>query len=201
MPSTLALSNPRRLKRRLLDILPDQGDWSEEAYLALTDSLPRLVEFTDGFIEVLPMPTTRHQKILSYLFIAFTQFLRPLGGCVLFSPLRLKIREGKFREPDLILVKSEDDSRVQDRFWTGADLVLEVVSKDKPKRDTVDERHDYAEGRIPEYWIVDPQKETVTVLTLRGKRYKKHGSFRMGQKATSVILPGFELDVTDAMNT
>jgi Uma2 family endonuclease len=190
----------RKFKGMLLELLPCQGNWSEEQYLDLTDHSNRLVEFTDGFLEFLPMPTTKHQRILSYLFIAFEEFLEPLGGLVLFAPLRLKIREDKFREPDLIAVKAKDDPRAQDRFWMGADLVVEGVSKDKRQRDLVEKRRDYAEGRVLEYWIVDPQKETVTVLALHRKRYKKHGSFRMGQKASSIILPGFELDVANAMN-
>ena len=38
------------------DIVPAQGEWPEELYLALTDHGNRLIEFTDGLLEVLPMP-------------------------------------------------------------------------------------------------------------------------------------------------
>src|SRR5262245_25062805 len=48
----------------ILDLYPQQGDWTEEQYLRLTDHVTRLVEFTDGYIEVLPMPTDNHQSIL-----------------------------------------------------------------------------------------------------------------------------------------
>ncbi|MDP9373848.1 MAG: Uma2 family endonuclease, partial [Chloroflexota bacterium] len=51
----------------VLELLPLQGQWSEELYLWLTDQTNRLVEFTDGYIEVLPMPTDRHQSILLFL--------------------------------------------------------------------------------------------------------------------------------------
>jgi Uma2 family endonuclease len=49
---------------------------------------------------------------------------------------------------------------------------------------------------IPEYWIVDPQTERITVLTLKGKRYRVLGEFAPGQKATSALLDGFRVDVS-----
>ncbi len=179
----------------VLDLLPLQGRWDEEQYLWLTDYTNRLIEFTDGYIEVLPMPTDNHQALLEYLFLAFLAFLKPLGGKVRFAPLRLRIRARKFREPDLLLVRSASDPRRQNRYWQGADLVLEVVSPDKPERDLVEKRGDYAEAGIPEYWIANPQTETITVLWLEGDAYAEHGIFGRGSTATSVLLPGFEMAV------
>jgi len=45
-------------------LFPAQGEWSEDDYLWLTDHTRCLVEFTDGHIEVLPMPTDAHQRIV-----------------------------------------------------------------------------------------------------------------------------------------
>ena len=78
------------------------------------------------------MPTDYHQAIVQLLLYAFDGFMKPLGGKVRMAPLRLRIRKGKFREPDLLLLLSASDRRRQNRFWTGADLVVEVVSPDKP---------------------------------------------------------------------
>ena len=58
-------------KDELEEILPSQGAWTEEEYLVLTDNRNRLVEFTDGFLEVLPTPTDEHQMLLKFLYIAF----------------------------------------------------------------------------------------------------------------------------------
>ena len=52
----------------LLDLTPLQGLWTEAQYLALTNQSNHLIEFTDGVIEVLPMPTDTHQRILGYLY-------------------------------------------------------------------------------------------------------------------------------------
>ncbi len=193
-PATEVLA-AQEWKDVLEEILPRQGEWSEEEYLVLTDHRNRLVEFTDGFLEVLPMPTDKHQGILGFLYLAFVNFVEARGGTVRFSPLRLQIRPGKFREPDLLLLLSAGDPRRQNRFWHTADLALEVVSEEKPERDLVDKRGDYAEGRVPEYWIVNPQTETVTVLRLRGDAFEEAGVYRRGEFAGSVLLADFSVAV------
>lgn len=187
-------------KQTLLDILPDQGCWSEGEYLGLTDHLTRLVEYTDGYIEILPMPTSFHQALLRFLFLKFHAFVSPLGGEAFFAPLRLRIRARKFREPDLLLVKDQNDPRYGNRYWTGADLTLEVVSEDNPERDLIDKRHDYAEGKVPEYWIVNPLSETITVLRLKKSKYVEHGVFKRGESATSALLPGFKIRVSEVFD-
>jgi Uma2 family endonuclease len=182
------------------EIIPPQGQWSEELYLALTDHCNRLIEFTDGFLEVLPPPTDKHQCILRFLYLAFWHYIEPRRGTALFAPLRLRIRPGKFREPDIMLLLSASDDRRQNRFWLGADLALEVVSEDKPERDLIDKRGDYAEAGVPEYWIVNPQSESITVLRLQGNIYEEVGLYRRGQLAASVLMPEFSVVVDDVFN-
>jgi Uma2 family endonuclease len=195
------LSTPQEWKDFLGEILPSQGCWTEEEYLILTDHRNRLIEFTDGYLEPLPMPTDKHQSILKFLFLAFFHFVEvQRGGRVHFSPLRLRVRPGKFREPDLLLLLAANDARRQDRFWLGADLALEVVSEDKPERDLVDKRNDYADANVPEYWIVNPQTETITVLRLAGDAYEEAGTYRRGESATSVLLPGFSVAVAEVFD-
>ena len=193
--SVTAATSQAALDALLCDILPRQGRWSEESYLWLTDHGRRLVEFTDGRIEELPLPTFTHQAILSFLHALFRAWLRPRGGVAVFSGLRMRIREGKFREPDVLLLRDRSDSRCQDRYWLGADLVAEVVSPDDPDRDLVEKRVDYAEAGIAEYWIVDPRDETITVLVLEGGAYVEHAVHARGGVATSPLLEGFTADV------
>lgn len=170
---------------------------TETLYLRLTNHTSRLIEYTDGVLEPLPLPTRSHQLILAYLYEQFVAAVRPIGGLVLFAALRLQIRPGKFREPDLLLLRDERDPRNQEAYWLGADLVVEIVSPDNPERDLITKRADYAEARIPEYWIVDPQTTTITVLALHGTAYTEHGTFGRDVHATSVLLPGFGVAVAD----
>jgi Uma2 family endonuclease len=141
------------------------------------------------------MPTRSHHRIMLLLYQLFGDAVRPNGGEVFDAGLRVRIRAGAFREPDVLLLLDATDTRSQDAYWLGADLVVEVVSPDRPERDTDDKVLDYAEAGIPEYWIVNPLDETVTVLTLAGAAYAIHGVFRRGEQATSVLLDAFAVGV------
>jgi Uma2 family endonuclease len=184
----------------IIELLPEQGCWSEEGYLWLTDHTRRLVEFTNGRIEVLPPPTERHQAISGYLFLAFFTFVEQRGGTVFFAALRLRLKTGKFREPDLLMLLSADDPRRHNRYWEGADLVVEIVSPDKPERDLVQKPRDYAQAGIPEYWIVNPQAEKLTVLRLEGTKYVEQGVFGRGTITTSALLPEFAVSVDEVFD-
>jgi Uma2 family endonuclease len=177
-------------------LFPLQGGWSEEEYLELETN--RLIEFTDGYLEVLPVPTTSHQSILLALLQALLAFVEPRKlGTALFAGIRVRLRKGKFREPDIVFMLAKHADRIGEKFWKGADLVMEVVSGDKKdrERDLKKKRGDYARGRIPEYWIIDPQEEQITVLRLRGQKYITHGKYGRGECAQSALLKGFEVDV------
>jgi Uma2 family endonuclease len=183
-----------------LDLLPLQGLWTEEQYLKLTNQTNHLIEFSDGELEVLPMPTRRHQVILLLLYELFKAIVHPLGGIVLVAPLRLQIRPGKFREPDVLMLLQAEDPKNQDAFWLGADIVVEVVSPDRPERDLEEKPRDYAEAGIPEYWIVNPLDESITVLVLECDAYAEHGIFHRGEHASSKLLNGFSLNVNEVLD-
>jgi Uma2 family endonuclease len=174
--------------------------WSEQEYLALSGN--RLVEFSDGFVEVLPMPTMLHQLIVAFLYramLACTAGERN-PGTVLFAPFRIRIHTGRYREPDLMYMRERNASRMGNEFWDGADLVIEVVSDDDRRRDLETKRVEYAQSGIPEYWIVDPLKSEITVLKLATDRYHEHGIFTPGQRATSLVLEGFDVDVAEVFS-
>ena len=193
--TTASTTSQEALHALVRDVLPPQGAWSDEDYLWLTDRCNRLIEFTDGRVQELPMPTFTHQAVLLALYRLFHDHLAPRGGVAMVSPLRMRIRAGKFREPDLLLLLDRSDDRCRDRYWEGADLVVEVVSPDDPDRDLIEKRADYAEAGIPEYWIVDPRHATITVLALRGDAYAEHGAWGRGDSAASRLLEGFAADV------
>ena len=179
-------------------LFPAQGAWSEEDYLYLDTN--RLVELSNGNIEVLPMPSDKHQSIVFFLSALLGAFARKIGGKVLFAPLRLRLWPDKIREPDLIFLADANDPRRQNAYWTGADLVIEVVSPDAPARDRVTKRSEYAQAGIPEYWIVDPQAENITVLRLEDATYVEHGVFRRGETATSAHYADLQASVSDVLD-
>jgi Uma2 family endonuclease len=169
-------------------LFPNQGAWSVEEYLALETN--HLVEFSDGNLEFLEMPTTSHQDILLSLWQTLAAFARPSSlGLALVAPIKIRLWPDKFREPDVVFMLTQHRSRIGELFWEGADLVMEVVSSDR-QLDYEDKRADYAKAGIPEYWIIDPAEKKITVLRLEKNQYVVYGEFLPGTKATSVILSG-----------
>jgi Uma2 family endonuclease len=179
---------------------PLQGEWTEQDYLALDTN--RLVELVEGCLAIQPMPAPWHQRIARYLFLLLHEFVvaRQLGEAF-FAPLPVWLWPKQLREPDVLLVRP---NRIKDprRPPEGADQAMEVVSEgeENRERDLVIKRAEYARAKIPEYWIIDVEKERILVLTLDGADYRVHGEFGPGSKATSVLLPGFAVDVSAALN-
>jgi Uma2 family endonuclease len=176
-------------------LFPRQGDWTEEDYLALDSK--RLVELSDGCLEVLPLPTPYHQLIAQFLFKVLDAFvLAQKLGLVFIAPFCMRLWPKKLRQPDVVFLRP---GRLKNRKGpaAGADLAMEVVSEgaEDRKRDLVTKRSEYARAGIPEYWIIDPLLQRVLLLRLHGKKYRQHGVFLAGDQATSVELPGFTVEV------
>ena len=176
---------------------PRQGDWSEADFLEFeTTNFP--AELVDGCLEFLPLPTRTHQRLLRYLMGLLQSSVKSSSlGEVLFAPCPIRLAPGHLREPDLFVAKlseSDEPPAAADVLW-----VLEIVSPAQLNRDRdlIEKRRDYAQARIPEYWIVDPVEETVTVLSLDGQSYRAHGEFKPGTVATSPLLPKFQINVTE----
>lgn len=175
-------------------LFPEQGLWTERQYLALHTN--RSVEFDDGAIEVLPLPTKTHQLIVLFLFEALKAYVTGhAGGIVLVAAYRLRIPSAKYREPDVIYLTPGQDAAAGEEFTAAAELVMEVVSPDDPNRDYVTKRREYAEAGVAEYWIVDRAERQVIVLRLEAGQYVEHGRFGPGQTATSHRLSGFAVAV------
>jgi Uma2 family endonuclease len=198
-PSTPLPGRPGEPAWDVALLFPPQGDWSEAEYLALDTN--RMVELSDGFLEVLPMPSVLHQLLVKLLHARLEAFVsaRKLG-VALFAPLPVRLWHRKFREPDIVFLRP---GRITDPKGQpeGADLVMEVLSEgeENRQRDLVTKPQEYAAAGIAEYWIVDPLLARIAVLVLEGGAYREHGSFAPGQTATSVLLPGFEVPVSEVM--
>jgi Uma2 family endonuclease len=142
-----------------------------------------------------------HQRIVKVLLYLLNDFVTTHKlGEVLFAPLPVWLWAGQIREPDLIYFAS---GRIKDDEEPprGADLAMEVVSEGakERERDLETKRLEYAKAGIPEYWIIDRQERRIIVLTLEGAEYRVHGEFSPGARATSVLLPGFSVAVSEVL--
>ncbi|MGB3296467.1 MAG: Uma2 family endonuclease [Phormidesmis sp.] len=106
------------------------------------------------------------------------------------------------RKPDLLVMRPEHltESRQAIKFGAPAPLfVAEIVSRgsetsDNYLRDYVWKRQQYRAWQIPEYWIVDPHRQQVTVLTLVNQTYRET-VYRDQSKIVSTVFPSLKLTV------
>lgn len=185
---------------RIATLFPYQGAWSEQEYLALDTN--RRVEFDNGFVEAHDAPTDKHQAIVLHLSIVLNRFALQTGGVVRTAGLRLRLWDRKCREPDIVFLRDRDSNQRQENFWDGADLAIEIVSQslEDRVRDLVTKRIEYERMGIQEYWIVDPEQETVAVLSLSGDVYTEQGLFGRGDVVASLLLPELALPVAEILD-
>ena len=208
MTPTAVLEEPgvEKISRRgepiweLAMLYPPQGAWSESEYLSLQTN--KLIEFTDGCLEFLPMPNLFHQYIVKFLFQMLTAHAKAQRlGDVLFAPLPVRLGPGIIREPDVIFLRPGRTPDL-DGPAEGADLLMEVVSEgvEARQRDFESKRKEYADAKVADYWIVDPQERAITMLSLDGSNYRVHGQFTADTQGTSVLLPGFAISVAEVFD-
>ena len=185
------------LTRAVAELFPAQGEWTEEEYLALPDT-NRIIELSDGKVEVVEMPTDPHQLTVVRLVYFVMAFLttRKLGR-LRTAPLRVRLWPGKFREPDLVFMSAEHANRIGVEYWGVPDLVVEVHSPGTRRLDRVIKKREYARAGIPEYWMADYEAKEIEVYRLQEEAYQVSGSFAVGDTLNSGQLPGFELKIAD----
>lgn len=170
--------------------------FSVDDYLALDGNY--FVEFVNGCLQVLPMPSGVHQDLIGDLYLRLKNWAkRDPTSWVRFAPFRVRVTEGTFREPDVCFSRGVHASLRHANFWDRADFVIEIISDSNREHDTVTKRAEYAAAGIPEYWLVDPEPRTITVLVLRDGLYVAAGEYGPGQVAASVGLVGFAVDVDE----
>ena len=156
-------------------------------------------ELLDGDLVVTPAPGERHQSVSVLLTSRLFQFVTENRlGRVYAAPFDVVLSNTDVVQPDLLFVSNERAHVVTAANVQGApDLVVEILSPSTAERDLTFKRSLYARHGVREYWIVDTEARTVTVLRLREGEFEVAGEYGAGETLTSPVLPGFELRVDD----
>ena len=156
-------------------------------------------ELLDGDLVMTPAPGERHQRasmlLASRLFLYVSE--NRLGR-VYSAPFDVMLSDTDVVQPDLLFVSNERAHVFTAANVQGApDLVVEILSPSTAERDLTFKRRLYARHGVSEYWIVDTDAGSVTVLLLREGEFEAVGEYGPGGTLTSPVLPGFELRVDD----
>jgi Uma2 family endonuclease len=154
-----------------------------EEYLLYDDGTDKLYELFNGELIEMPPESGINVQIANRLFLVFALLIGP--DRVRGHGLELEVRgEPRNRYPDLTIIRTEHIQQLAKRntlrlFMAPPLLVVEVVSPGELQRDRdyIAKRSQYQDCRIPEYWIVDPQSQTVLVLQLINNTYTEIGNF------------------------
>ncbi len=162
-------------------------------YMAL--DIDGLWELADGELYEMPPPNVDHQELIGFLYWMLCAYLdetTPKLGRV-WHGVGVALSDSMMLIPDLTFVRAERRDIVQRNYIDGApDLVVETLSSDR-RRDLTLKRGWYAAAGIPEYWILDPANDTLTILELSGNEYSERAVLGPDDILTTPVLPGFEL--------
>jgi len=157
----------------------------------LPEGGPRL-EILDGELFVSPSPTWWHQRIVGELFVVLRAHSRSRGiGQVAIAPMDVLFDPHNVAEPDLLFISNERAGIIRDRVWGAPDLCVEVLSPSSVTRDRKAKRAVYARFDVREYWIVDPETQTVEVYS--GADLPLVATFTASDRLVSPLLPDLDL--------
>ncbi|HEY9750957.1 MAG TPA: Uma2 family endonuclease [Allocoleopsis sp.] len=175
---------------------------SFEEYLAYDDGTEKLYELFNGELIEVPPESGFNVEIANFLFAILLPIVgyRRLRG----HGLELEVRgEPRNRYPDLTVIREEHVEQLRRRNTLRFDmapplLVVEIVSPGELQRDRdyIAKRTQYQDRGIPEYWIVDPQQQTVLVLKLSGDTYTEVATFQDEEPMRSPQLGALNLTVS-----
>jgi len=146
--------------------------WNYSDFLLFPDDGKRH-ELIDGEHILSPSPFTKHQRILVNLCTAIKIFLKnhPIGE-IFVAPMDVILSDIDVVEPDLLFIASEQASIITKKHIMGVpDLVVEIISAGSRKTDEIIKRRLYEQYGVKEYWIIDPELESVKVYRMEGGVY------------------------------
>lgn len=153
-------------------------------------------ELWNGEIVMAPSPSPSHQDLIFNLGMAFHAFVsRHELGKVYLCPLDVVLSERRVVQPDLVFIRRENLGIVRDCIRGVPDLTLEVVSESSWHRDRIEKKALYEQYGVKEYWMVDPDSQTIEVFALVKNAFRLHSKAAAGQAARSKLLPGFSVSL------
>ena len=159
-------------------------------------------ELIDGVHHVTPSRDVRHQVIVVRLVVEIATYLKqhPVGR-VFIAPLDVVLSNHDVVEPDVLFVATDQTEMLTEKNVQGPPaLVVEVLSPSTRKRDAQAKRRLFERTGVREYWLVDPELDTVQVLrlSLEGKLVRvAELSADDHETLTTPLLPGCAIALPD----
>ncbi|MCL1831571.1 MAG: Uma2 family endonuclease [Oscillospiraceae bacterium] len=133
-------------------------------------------ELIDGVPYAMAAPSVKHQDAVGEIFVQLKNFLRGKSCRVFIAPFDVCLnakgnKDKNVVQPD-ILVVCEPKKLADGKRCNGApDLAIEVLSPSNENHDSFVKFNLYRQAGVREYWVVNPENETVHKYVLQNKKY------------------------------
>lgn len=168
--------------------------WTYDEMVAELPETNQPTELWNGEIVMSPAPHPNHQRIVGRFYKLLDQFVDRRGlGEVLVSPCDVVLTQKRVVQPDVLFISKARLGIVKNYIAGVPDLAMEVISESSWQRDRIQKKALYEQCGLPEYWIIDPDSETIEVFALIKGVYQLHSRGVGAQPAKSRLLAGFSL--------
>ena len=189
-----------------LSQLDPDGVYSYADYLSW--KIEQALELIKGKIFKMAAPNTKHQVLSRELTLALGNHFKNYRCELFIAPFDVRLFDKKKSikadkdvftviQPDLCIVC--DLEKIDTKGCLGApDLIIEILSPGNSRREMKIKKDLYAESGVREYWIVDPNTETVTRFNLEADdNYGRPLIFLSDESMPSIIFPDFILQLSE----
>lgn len=171
-----------------------QQNYTAKDYMELPEGAP--FQLIQSKLIFMPSPTYLHQKISMLLGNQLFNHVDSKSlGEVCAAPMDVHFDENNIYQPDLLFIRKER-LHIIDKFVYGApDLVVEILSKATEAKDKNDKKEIYAQYGVQEYWVINPENETLEVFSLENQELQSQGVLTKKDTLKVMTMKGFELDL------
>ena len=161
-----------------METLEIRYNYNYEDYLRLPDDGKRY-QIIGGKLYRMPAPVPYHQKVSRNIEFILYSFVKEHDlGEVFDAPCDVVLSDVDIVQPDIFFISKEREYIIEEKNIRGApDLVIEIMSPRSEYLDCKVKVELYEEYGVKEYWLVDPDRKEVEVLTLTQEGYKSLGAF------------------------
>jgi Uma2 family endonuclease len=176
-----------------------------EDYLNYDDGSDTRYELDNGILIAMPPESVQSHRIASFLFAYFLQLGIPYYCLSIGTQIAVSGKQATARQPDFMVLSEEAANALEGAKQALITydmppplLVVEVVSPQQENRDYRHKRTEYAGRHIPEYWIVDPIAQKVTLLEWVDGLYEEQ-AYQGDETIVSPSFPGLKLTAAQVL--
>jgi len=149
-------------------------------------------ELIDGELRMPAAPNWRHQRILGNIYVALRSYVEDRRlGYVALAPVDVVLDRDRplVLQPDVLYVSQARAEIVREKVYGAPDLTVEIFCAGGALFDRTEKAALYARYGVREYWLVDPDAETIEVRRLERQGYETVAVYRRGEIVHSMLFP------------